>query len=151
MPPSAGSRHSLERVTVATCPPNESGMSSSGLTFDTGMLIALERRRQRAWHVYRTAMAGKVPITVPTAVIAEWWRGRTDAREHVRSGLVLEALSDALARLAGEALADVPDATTIDAIVMASAASRGDVVYTSDFEDLEKLSSFFPGVRLLSI
>ena len=39
-------------------------MSASGLTFDTGMLIALERRRQRAWNVYRTAMQGGVRITV---------------------------------------------------------------------------------------
>jgi rRNA-processing protein FCF1 len=126
-------------------------MNRSGLTFDTGMLIALERRRLRAWHVYHTAQAQKVPITVPTVVIAEWWRGRTDAREHVRSALLVEALAESLSRLAGEALAQVPEATTVDAIVMASAASRGDVVYTSDFEDLDRLSSYFPGVRLLSV
>jgi len=39
----------------------------------------------------------------------------------------------------------------IDAIVMASAASRGDVVYTSDFDDLERLRSFFPSVRVLVV
>ena len=126
-------------------------MTTSGLTFDTGMLIALERRNQRAWHVYREARNRKVSVTVPTVVVAEWWRGRTDAREHVRSGLLAEVLSESLARVAGEALGKVQDATTIDAIVMASAASRGDVVYTSDFEDLEKLRAFFPGVRVLSV
>ena len=36
------------------------------------------------------------------------------------------------------------------AFVMASAALRGDVVYSGDLEDLERLCSFFPGVRLLS-
>jgi len=123
----------------------------SGLTFDTGMLIALERRSQRAWLVYRTARNAKVPITVPTAVIAEWWRGRTDAREHVRSALIVEGLSESLAHVAGEALAKVRDATVVDAIVMASAASRGDVVYTSDFEDLDRLRAFFPGVRVLTV
>jgi hypothetical protein len=51
-----------------------------------------------------------------------------------------EPMSEALAKRAGEALAKVPGATTIDAIVMASAAARGDVVYTSDFGDLERLS-----------
>jgi hypothetical protein len=126
-------------------------MTTSGLTFDTGMLIALERRKQRAWNVYREARNQKVPVTVPTVVIAEWWRGRSDARQHVKSALLVELLSEALARIAGEAIAKVPDATAVDAIVMASAASRGDVVYTSDFEDLEKLRAFFPGVRVLSV
>lgn len=126
-------------------------MTVSGLTFDTGVLIALERRRQRAWSVYRHAMQRKVPITVPTAVIVEWWRGRTDARERIRSGLRLEWLSPALAEVAGNALAAVHDATTVDAIVMASAASRGDLVYTSDVADLERLRGYFPTVRVLTV
>ncbi len=126
-------------------------MTVSGLTFDTGVLIALERRARRAWNIYRAARDAKVPITVPAAVVAEWWRGRTDAREHVRSGVVVEWLSDTLAEIAGEALARVPEATTVDAIVMASAASRGDVVYTSDFEDLERLRAHFPSVRVLAL
>jgi predicted nucleic acid-binding protein len=123
----------------------------SGLTFDTGMLIALERRAQRAWNVYREAMRRKVPITVPTAVLVEWWRGRTDARERIRAGLRIEWLSDSLAERAGEALAAVRDATTVDAIVMASAASRGDVVYTGDVNDLERLRAYFRGVRILAV
>jgi hypothetical protein len=39
----------------------------------------------------------------------------------------------------------------MDALVMASAARRGDVVYTSDFADLDRLRSFFPSVRVLSV
>jgi hypothetical protein len=126
-------------------------LTASGLTFDAGMLIALERRAQRAWNVYRAARNAKVPITVPAVVLAEWWRGRTDAREHVLGGLVIESLSDTLAQLAGEALARIPEATTIDAIVMASAASRGDVVYTSDFDDLDRLRAHFRTVRVLTV
>jgi len=45
----------------------------------------------------------------------------------------------------------VRGATTIDAIVMASAASRGDVVLTSDVGDLERLRAVFPGVRVLGV
>lgn len=126
-------------------------MSVSGLTFDTGMLIALERRTQRAWFVYREAMIRKVPITVPAVVVAEWWRGRTDAREHVRSGLRVEVLSEAVARLDGEALSRIRSATVVDAMVMASASLRGDVVYTQDFDDLERLRVVFPTVRVLSV
>jgi hypothetical protein len=50
--------------------------------------------------------------------------------------------------IAGEALAAVPGATAIDAIVMASAAQRGDAVFTSDVEDLDRLRRHFPDVRV---
>jgi predicted nucleic acid-binding protein len=126
-------------------------MGTLGLTFDTGVLIALERRSQRAWNIYRVAMYAKVPVTVPTAVLGEWWRGRTDVREHVKSGLRLEELSEETAMRAGEAMAATPKATLIDAIVMASAATRGDIVYTSDVDDLERLRVFFPTVKVLSV
>jgi hypothetical protein len=45
----------------------------------------------------------------------------------------------------------VRGATAVDAIVMASAPRRGDVVYTSDFEDLSRLQAQFPSVRLLAV
>lgn len=96
-------------------------------------------------------MTMSVPVTVPTVVLGEWWRGRTDARERVKEGLRLEPLSETIAQTAGEAVAAVPRATLVDAIVMASAASRGDVVYTSDYDDLERLRAFFPGVRVLAL
>jgi hypothetical protein len=122
-----------------------------GLTFDTGALIALERRTQRVWEIYRTAMHDAVPITVPAAVVIEWWRGRTDIRERILAGIRVESLHSALAQAAGEALASVKSASPIDAVVMASAALRGDVVYTSDRGDLEKLRRHFPGVRVLAV
>ncbi|MBX3186801.1 MAG: hypothetical protein KF819_07285 [Labilithrix sp.] len=121
------------------------------MTFDTGVLIALERRTQRIWEIYRTALEDAVPITVPVAVVIEWWRGRTDVRERVLGGVRVEPLHTALARTAGEALASVRSATPIDAVVMASAASRGDVVFTPDVEDLEKLGRYFSGVRVLAV
>ena len=124
---------------------------SVGLTFDTGALIALERRHQRMARVYATAVGDGILITVPAVVIAEWWRGRSDAREMILRGVRVEATSVDLARLAGEALAAVPGATAIDALVMASAARRGDIVYTSDLGDLEQLRSYFPAVRLLAV
>lgn len=119
------------------------------VTFDTGALIALERRRVRMWKVLRRmAELGVTPI-VPADVIAEWWRGRSDIREHVLGLVVIEPLDADLARVAGEALARCEGATSVDAIVMASAAQRGDAVYTSDVEDLERLRAVFPTVRVL--
>jgi predicted nucleic acid-binding protein len=122
-----------------------------GLTFDAGALIALERRSYQARLVMEKARARRALVTVPTPVLAEWWRGRSDRREQILGGVRIEPLSAQVARLAGEALAVVRGATVIDAIVMASASLRNDIVYTSDFEDLDRLTSFFPGVRVLAI
>lgn len=120
-----------------------------GLTFDTGALIALERRKQRMKHVLERALAEDQPITVPADVVGEWWRGRTDLADAILESVDVEPLTLELAKLAGEALAAVSGATLVDAVVMASAATRGDIVYSSDLEDLEKLRRVFPAVRLL--
>ena len=126
-------------------------MTGQGLTFDTGMLISLERRKQRAWEVYRRTQERHAPVTTPAPVLGEWWRGRTELRQAIVDSVRVEPLTDAIAILAGEALAAVTNAGTIDAFVMAVAALRGDVVYTGDVADLQKLCAFFPGVRVLSI
>jgi predicted nucleic acid-binding protein len=84
-------------------------------------------------------------------VIAEWWRGWSDIRERILAGVRVEPVSETLAKLAGEALAATRGATSIDALVMASAAQRGDVVYTADVDDLEKLAHYFRAVRVLGI
>jgi hypothetical protein len=60
-----------------------------------------------------------------------------------------DPVSEAIAKRAGEAIARVPTATVVDAIVMASAAQRGDTVYTSDYDDLSRLQAAFPSVRVL--
>ena len=126
-------------------------MTGQGLTFDTGMLISLERRKQRAWEVYRRARERHAPVTIPAPVLGEWWRGRTELRQAIVDSAHVEPLTERIAILAGEALAVVTDAGTVDAFVMTVAALRGDVVYTADVADLQKLCAFFPGVRLLSI
>ncbi|MBI2395313.1 MAG: PIN domain-containing protein [Deltaproteobacteria bacterium] len=123
----------------------------SEATFDTGALIALERRSQRIRQVVTRAVVLGVRISVPAAVVTEWWRARTDARERILSLLEVEPLSERIAKAAGEALAAVPGASAIDAIVMASAAARGAVVYTSDVDDLERLRSHFPAVRVFGV
>jgi predicted nucleic acid-binding protein len=120
-----------------------------GVTFDTGALIALERSSKRMRDVFAAATARGLPITVPAPVITEWWREPSKTNERILRSVDIEQLTAHLAKLAGEALKSVPQATAIDAIVMASAAQRGDVVYTSDFNDLERLRNHFPNVRVL--
>jgi predicted nucleic acid-binding protein len=128
-----------------------------GLTLDTGALIALERTRKRIREIVAAAQAGKDPITVPAVAVTEWWRGPDKRRLLIRAMFDVEPLDEDLARSAGEALAslrrgaDIDAGVTIDAIVMASAARRGDVIFTSDVDDLERFSRFFPNVRIFSV
>lgn len=122
-------------------------MSGPGFTFDTGALIALERGDHRMRTVLKLARADSVRVVVPTVVLGEWWRGKTKARELLIASVQLEPLNESLAKLAGEALAKIREATFVDAVVMASAAQRGDVVYTSDQDDLDRLWVHFVAVR----
>ena len=102
--------------------------------------------------VIHEATVERVIITVPAAVVAEWWRGSSRARDGILAMLNVEPLSERLAKLTGEALAAVQRATVIDAMVMASAALRGDVVYTSDEADLLRLrDGRFPTTRVLRV
>jgi predicted nucleic acid-binding protein len=121
------------------------------IVFDTGALVALERRKQRAIQIWTTARRDQMDIFVPGAVIAEWWRERTDVREKIVAGITIEPVGEQLGRAAGEAIAATPGATVVDAIVMALAAKLGATVFTSDVDDLEDLRAFFPGVRVLAI
>jgi predicted nucleic acid-binding protein len=123
---------------------------TQGLTFDTGALIALERGEKRMRTVSLAARASGAIVTVAAPVLIEWWRNGPRQRA-VLDAVTVERTTERLAKLAGEAIAAVPGATPIDALVMASAAQRGDVVYTSDFGDLERLCSHFPSVRVLSV
>ncbi|MGH7282579.1 MAG: PIN domain-containing protein [Polyangiaceae bacterium] len=122
------------------------------ITFDTGMLIALERRKPRATSALRAMRERQIVPIAPAVVIAEWWRGRTDVREEILRFVEVEHMPTSLCRAAGEALGAIAGATLADAIVMASASLRGGgVVYTSDPKDLSRLARHFPTVRLLAV
>jgi predicted nucleic acid-binding protein len=119
------------------------------LTFDTGALIGLERRRPHLRLIHQTALLEGIPIVVPSVVVAEWWRRGKRAKERAQllRTLVVEPTSDYLARVAGMAVGLV-GAGVVDAIVMASASIRGGLVYTSDLDDLARLTTVFRNVRV---
>jgi predicted nucleic acid-binding protein len=124
-----------------------------GLTLDTGALIALEAGRLAMRKVLYAAHAEGLLITVPAGVVAEWWRAGRREKERARllRSVHVEALEKHVAMAAGVALGLVGKATTIDALVMASAALRGDTVYTSDVGDLERLRAGVPGFARVQI
>jgi predicted nucleic acid-binding protein len=124
----------------------------TGLTLDTGALIALERRDLRVIALVTAARKQQRAITVPAPVVVEWWRGQRGPVARLLESFDVEPLDDELAHVAGMALSHASKGPSVtDAVVMASAAVRGDTVLTGDIEDLTKLQSVFPAVRLLRI
>jgi predicted nucleic acid-binding protein len=122
---------------------------SARVIFDTGALIALERRRQRMCKIHRMAVEAGLDVVAPTPVIAEWWRegrGERERRRLLRT-LLQEPPDGHVARLAGNAIGRV-GASVVDALIMAAASVRSDTVYTSDVADLEQLLEVFPEVRI---
>lgn len=120
---------------------------SSTSALDTGALIALERGEKRLHQVLVAAKKSGLVVTVPAVAVIEWWRF-APSQERILGLLSFEPTSEQIAKLAGDALASVWRATPIDAAIMASAALRGDMVYTSDLNDLQRLQTFFPNVRV---
>lgn len=123
----------------------------AGVTLDTGVFIALERRQRRALALSSEWTRTEATLTVPAVVIAEWWRDRQWDAARWLGGVDVESVDDALAGIAGEVLGEprLGREHTIDAIVMASAARRGDTLYTSDYDDMALLATKFPAVRIL--
>jgi predicted nucleic acid-binding protein len=123
-----------------------------GLTLDTGALVALERKSQRAVSLVEAARRRGWVITVPAPVVVEWWRGQRGPAARLLEAFDVEPLGNELAHVAGLALAQVGSGPSVtDAVVMASAARRSDTVVTGDMEDLGRLQVFFRAVRLLRV
>jgi predicted nucleic acid-binding protein len=103
--------------------------------------------------VYATAVDNGIVIHVPAVVLTEWWRAGQREKERLAllRSLRVEPLVEHVARLAGVALGRTRGAGAIDAIVMASAALRGDTVYTSDPDDLTVLRDANPSFSAVQI
>jgi predicted nucleic acid-binding protein len=119
---------------------------------DTGALIAAERKKERMGRFFYLGRAGRAHLMVPLPVIAEWWRGRTDAREDIlRSTEVVASLDAAKAAgVALSALGGIDSKLTVDSMVMATAALLDAIVVTGDPRDFERLAVHFPGVSVIS-
>jgi predicted nucleic acid-binding protein len=120
--------------------------------FDTGAMIAAERGKPRAARFLALVRSGRARIIVPLPVIAEWWRGRTDVRDELLAATRVVGSTDIM-KAAGLVLARtkrIDASLTIDAVVMATAASLDATVVTGDTADFEQLSRHFPGVAVIA-
>lgn len=112
----------------------------SGLTYDTGALIAAERDNRLMWALHRAALARGVNVTVPAGALGEAWRGGPQARlSMLLKGCVVEALTEPQAREVGVLIGRSGVADTVDAAVAEGALRRRDAVVTSNRADIERL------------
>ena len=106
----------------------------SGVTYDTGALIAGDRNDRRMWALHAGFLAVEAVVTVPAPVVAEAWRGGVRQANLARLLALCEVedLSYAQARdvgiLAGKANHD----DIVDVTVVEGAARRRDAVITSN-------------------
>ncbi|MEP7120432.1 MAG: PIN domain-containing protein [Byssovorax sp.] len=123
-----------------------------GATFDSGALIGLQRRTRRMRAVWTSLQQRGELITVPTVVLVECWGSPTNAVAELLALCEVEDLTEQIACEAAKARAMVGgNVSAVDAVVMASAASRGDIVYTGDYDDLARLrDNYFRSVKILS-
>ena len=116
----------------------------SGLTLDTGALIAFERNDRKLVALLARAVELGLAIAVPAGVVAQAWRdGRRQARlsRLLSSNTVsIEPLSDQYAREAGQLCGARRKNDVIDASVVLCAKRRGDRIVTSDVSDLRLLA-----------
>lgn len=115
-------------------------MSASGLTYDTGALIAAERNDRLMWALHRAAIARGVAPTVPAGVLAEAWRGGPQHQiSRILKGCAVEELSETQARQVGMLIAECGLDDTVDVAVAEGAMRRNDAVATSNRGHIEQV------------
>ncbi|MBI4600897.1 MAG: twitching motility protein PilT [Planctomycetes bacterium] len=112
----------------------------SRIVLDSGALIALERNDRALWAALKLAAFESTDVLVPSTALAQVWRG-TPAQARLSKALqhCVIASFDAVARPVGELCGRTRTADICDAHVAIVAATRGDVLYTSDPEDMRRL------------
>jgi predicted nucleic acid-binding protein len=127
------------------------------VTLDTGALIAMERQKERGTMLLRAAREYRAQLLAITPVVAEWWRGRSDVRDRIKTVVTLVPFPVRAAEAAGVALGEMRSdkgraKLAVDVMVVAFAAMYGGaLVYTSDVADLQRIAAYFPEVRILSV
>jgi hypothetical protein len=117
----------------------------SGLTLDTGALIAFDRNDRRVVALIARAVTHGLSLAVPAGVVGQVWRdGRRQARLSRLLGsdrVEVESLDDELGRKAGQLCGVTGTADVIDASVVLCARVRGHRIVTSDPTDIRALDS----------
>jgi hypothetical protein len=123
----------------------------AGITLDAGALIAADKGDQRFWTYWKAAL--DVQKTIPSAVVAQAWRGGRNARmARVIEACDIEGLDEKLAKEVGKLCGRARTSDVVDAAVALGATLRQDDVLTSDPDDLRRLTSLFRHpVRVIAV
>lgn len=119
-----------------------------GITFDTGGLIALDRKDRRVLILLARAKEVGARITIPATALAQ--AIRNPARQALVSRLIRQASTDLVsldgpdATAVGLLLAQTGTADIIDAHVVICALRSGQPVLTSDPGDLARIAPELP-------
>jgi hypothetical protein len=113
----------------------------TGLTYDTGALLAAEGNNRRMWAIHRRAIERSHIPTVPATVLAQGWRGGPQPLlSRLLDMCAVEPLEETSARLSGALLARAKMTDIIDAHVVVGALRRGDAIVSSDRPDIGSLA-----------
>lgn len=117
------------------------------MILDAGALIAYERRDRRVLARLVAAVDVEEDVVVPATVLAQTWRSgpRQALLARLIKGCLVDGLDGARARQVGELLGSRDRVDVPDGHVAVLAVERGDLVLTSDPEDLRALA---PGARI---
>jgi len=124
----------------------------SGVTFDAGGLIALDRNDRRALVLVARAAERGMRITIPATALAQAMRN--PARQARLSRLIRQAGTDLVALNAPDAtavgllLARTATADVVDAHVVVCARRAEQAVVTSDAANLRRIA---PDLQLLAV
>jgi predicted nucleic acid-binding protein len=115
----------------------------NGVTYDTGALIAADRGASAFWQRHIGTRGWRIVPTVPACVLAEAWRGGPQAGlSRLLTACHVEPFTEADARRLGAFAAKLKGvrASVVDVLVVEGALRRGDVVVTSDPDDLRAIA-----------
>jgi len=115
----------------------------TGVTYDSGALIAAERGERPMWARHRALLLRRVVPTVPAPVVAQCWRGTSRQAQLARllAGCEVEALDDTSARATGTLAGRARTTDIVDASVVEGALRRGDLIVSSDEGDLAAIAA----------
>jgi predicted nucleic acid-binding protein len=118
-------------------------------------VIALAAGKPRARAELQEALERRAAVVIPAVVLAEVTRGSPrDAPVNRLVKAVEEVVpaTEATARLAGRLLGSAGCDDTVDALVVAEAATGSPtVILTADAKDLSTLAAGLPGVRVEAV
>ena len=118
------------------------------IVYDTGALLAAERRSPDFLALHDELTAARIRPVVPVVVLAQAWRGGPQHQiSRVLKGCDIVPDDERIGRAAGVACAASGTADVVDAIVVATAVRHQAPVVTSDRDDLARIADAI-GVKI---